>query len=70
VAAYPFIGMVDEIWASPRLLPYNILRLMLAAGYAPSVREVLDDRARRGLANRNPALDYVGVGGGTFIDVD
>ena len=67
VAAYPFIGWIDEVWASPRLLPYNVLRAMLGAGYAPALRAALDERARRALASGNPALDYVGIGGGTFL---
>ncbi len=67
VGMYPFIGMVGEMWASPRLLPYNVLRAMLRVGYAPALRAELDDRARRALASGNPALDYVGIGGGTFL---
>ena len=67
VAAFSVIGWFDEVWASPRLLPYNVLRLMFRAGYAPALRAVLDDRARRAWASGNPALDYVGIGGGTFL---
>jgi hypothetical protein len=67
VAAFAVIGWFDEVWASPRLLPYNVLRLLMAAGYAPALRAVLDDRARRAWASGNPALDYVGIGGGTFL---
>lgn len=63
-------GILNEIWASPRLLPYNILRLLMAAGYAPKLRAVLDDRVRRAWASGNPALDYVGVGGGAFLVTD
>ena len=70
VAADPLIGLCNELWASPRLLPYNVLRLMLAAGYAPELKRVLDDRAARALASGNPALDYVGIGGGTFLAVE
>ena len=67
VASFAVIGWFDEVWASPRLMPYNVLRLMMAAGYAPAVRAVLDNRARRAWASGNPALDYVGIGGGTFL---
>lgn len=67
VSSYVFIGWVSEIWASPRLLPYNVLRLMFRAGYARELSAVLDDRARRALASGNPAIDYVGIGGGTFL---
>lgn len=67
VGAYPLIGLFDELWASPRLLPYNFLRLMLAAGYAPQLRQVLDARRDRAWASGNPALDFVGIGGGAFL---
>jgi hypothetical protein len=67
VASFTLIGWFDEMWAAPRLLPYNVLRLMLRAGYAPTLRATLDDRARRAWASGNPALDFVGVGGGSFL---
>ncbi len=67
VGSFALIGWFDEVWASPRLLPYNVLRLLMAAGYAPSLRAELDARARRAWASGNPALDYVGIGGGTFL---
>ena len=67
MAAYALIGWVNEVWAAPRLLPYVVLRPMMSAGYAPELRAVLDDRARRAWASGNPALDYVGIGGGTFL---
>jgi hypothetical protein len=67
VGSFAIIGCFAELWASPRLLPYNVLRLMMAAGYAPALRVVLDERARRAWASGNPALDYVGIGGGTFL---
>ncbi len=67
VSSYLFIGWVSEIWASPRLLPYNVLRLMFRAGYARELSAVLDERARRAWASGNPAIDYVGIGGGSFL---
>jgi hypothetical protein len=67
VGSYAIIGFFDEVWAAPRLLPYNVLRLMMAAGYARELRDVLDERARRAWASGNPALDYVGIGGGSFL---
>lgn len=67
VASFVFLGWLDELWASPRLLPYNVLRLMLSAGYAPELRRELDARAAEALASGNPALDYVGIGGGSFL---
>jgi hypothetical protein len=70
VAAYPFIGMLDELWAAPRLFPYTILSLMFRFGYAPAARAVLDDRARRALESGNPAVDFVGIGGGVGLRLD
>lgn len=70
VSGYAVLGWVNEIWASPRLLPYNVLRLMFAAGYAPSLRATLDERARRAWASGCPALDFVGEGGGAFLPPD
>lgn len=67
VATYPWIGLVNEIWASPRLMPYNVLRLMLNLGYAPELERLMSQRRDRAWASGNPALDFVGVGGGTFI---
>ena len=65
VGLYPFIGLLDELWAAPRLLPYPVLKVMFALGYAPQVRRALDERLQRALASGNPAIDYVGIGGGT-----
>ena len=68
VCLYPLgLGVANEIWASPRLLPYNLLRLMLGWGYAPELRERLDDWAQRALDSGQPALDFVGIGGGSFL---
>ncbi|MDB4928760.1 MAG: uncharacterized protein JWM10_1244 [Myxococcaceae bacterium] len=58
-------GTLDEWWASPRLLPYNFLMLMFRAGYRPDVFRRLRDHVDRAEASGNPALDFVGVGGGT-----
>ena len=60
-------GTIDEWWASPRLLPYNFLMLMFRAGYRPDVSRILRGHVERAEASGNPALDYVGVGGGTFL---
>jgi hypothetical protein len=60
-------GALDEWWAAPRLLPYNVLMAMFSLGYAPETRRRLAARVERALASGNPALDYVGIGGGTFL---
>lgn len=62
-------GTLDEWWASPRLMPYNFLMLMFEAGYKPDTYAELKRRADTALASGNPAIDYVGVGGGTFMKI-
>ena len=64
------IGTVAEAWAGLRLMPYNWLVLMMRAGYAPARWAALQDHAERAWATGQPALDYVGTGGGTFLDAD
>lgn len=60
-------GTLSEWWASPRLMPYNLLALMFEAGYRPAALARSRDHADRALASGNPALDYVGIGGGAFL---
>ena len=67
VGGFVVWGTLDEWWASPRLMAYNYLMLMMQAGYAPERYQQLQDWVRRALASGNPALDYVGTGGGTFL---
>jgi hypothetical protein len=38
-------------------------------GYRPPVREMLRERVVLARAGGNPALDYVGIGGGARLDV-
>lgn len=61
----PIVGIVNESVSSPRVMPYNLLRLMMALGYAPALRARHDGWRDRAWASGNPALDYIGVGGGT-----
>ena len=60
-------GCVNEWWASPRLMPYNFLFLMFRWGYRPDDAARLRNHAARAVASGNPALDYVGVGGGAYL---
>ncbi len=60
-------GTLDELWASPRLLPYNFLMLLFRFGYRPDAARRLREHVERALASGNPALDYVGIGGGRFL---
>lgn len=62
------MGLLNELWASPRLLPYNVLFLMMDLGYAPRTRAQIQGWTQRAWASGNPALDFVGVGGGLTLD--
>ncbi len=61
-------GAVSEAWASLRLMHYNWLFLMMRLGYAPERYAELRGWADRAWDHGQPALDFVGVGGGTFLD--
>ncbi|MBI5608471.1 MAG: hypothetical protein HY902_06280 [Deltaproteobacteria bacterium] len=65
VGLFPFWGMLDELWASPRLVPYGFLLLLFRLGYRPDVWNRHQEWLSRAAASGNPALDYVGIGGGT-----
>lgn len=67
VALYLVWGTLDEAWASPRLLPYNVLMLLFRGGCARERAAELLERVDRALAAGNPALDYVGIGGDTLL---
>ena len=58
-----------EWWASAKLLPVYLLGLLWMCGYHRSDR----DRFRRitieALASGDPALDWVGIGGGDSVAV-
>jgi len=60
-------GVANELWASPRLLPYNLLFLMFRGGYAPRRAAQLTERTQRAWASGNPALDFVGEGGAAYL---
>lgn len=69
-ASYTFwAGVIDELWAAPRLLSYNFLRLMFLAGYAPDRWAEIQRWSRRAVDSGNPALDYVGIGGATYLEL-
>ena len=68
VAVQPVSGTLNEFMASPRLMPYGVLMRMLDLGYRPDVAALLRRHVTRAQASGNPALDYVGIGGGTRLD--
>ena len=67
VGLYGLWGTLDELWASPRLVPYGVLLLMFAGGYRRDVADRHQQWLQRAWASGNPALDYVGIGGATYL---
>lgn len=61
------IGTGAEAWASLRLMHYNWLMLMMRLGYAPERYAQLQHWTEQAWATGQPALDFVGTGGGTFL---
>jgi hypothetical protein len=67
LAAQVGFGTLDELVASPRLLPVLLLHLLWLAGHGGSRRAELTALARRAIASGNAALDYIGTGGATAL---
>jgi hypothetical protein len=65
LAAQTVFGTVDELVASPRLLPVLLLHLLWLAGHDKDRRKIWTAQAARAIASGNPALDYIGTGGAT-----
>jgi hypothetical protein len=65
LAAQAVFGTVDEIVASPRLLPVLLLELLWLLGHDPERRAAWRAVSARAIASGNPALDYIGTGGPT-----
>jgi hypothetical protein len=67
LAAQVVWGTLAEFWAAPRLLPYGVLAQLRARGYARRRLEALDRMTRRAIASGQPAVDFIGSGGGAFL---
>ena len=65
-----FAGTRNEWWASARLMPYSLLLLMFRLGYQPERAARARSYADRAIASGNPAIDFVGIGGGAFLRPD
>ena len=65
--AQVFFGTFDEWLAAPRLPPVYVLESMWALGYQPARRREIRELSRKCLESGNPALDYIGIGGGTLM---
>jgi hypothetical protein len=60
-------GALDELWASWRLVNLNVLELMWWLGYKPQMRAHFKQLSRRAVEHGQPAIDFIGVGGGLVI---
>jgi hypothetical protein len=68
-AAQTAFGTLDELVASPRLLPVLLMEVLWLAGHDPDRRTAWKALVARAIASGNPALDYIGVGGSTFLRI-
>jgi hypothetical protein len=62
-------GTVDELVASPRLLPVLLLQWLWLTGHRPQQSAAYRALADRAIATGNPALDFIGTGGATPLRV-
>ena len=69
LAAQTVFGTIDELVASPRLLPVLLLDWLWRAGHRPQQSAACRAFAADAIASGNPALDYVGTGGATPIRI-
>ena len=60
-------GFVAEALASPRLICVVVLEGLWLLGWHPEQRAAWKALSRRAIASGNPALDYIGIGGGTTL---
>jgi hypothetical protein len=69
LAAQTVFGTLDELVASPRLLPVLLLELLWAAGHNPDRQAIWKRQTAQAIASGNPALDYIGIGGPTPLRI-
>jgi hypothetical protein len=69
ILAQTAFGTVDELLASPRLLPVLLLDWLWRAGHRPQQSADHRGLAAKAIASGNPALDYVGTGGPTPLRI-
>jgi hypothetical protein len=75
VAAFRFVliglqivwGTLDELLAAPRLLPIIILMYLWKLGFYREQCAKLTGLVQTATKRGNPALDYIGTGGGAFL---
>jgi len=69
LALQTLFGTVDELVASPRLLPVLVLQWLWLTGHRPHQSVAYRALASRAIATGNPALDYIGTGGPTPLQI-
>ena len=69
LAAQTGFGTIDELVASPRLLPVLLLEWLWRFGHRPEQRAAYRALADAAIASGNPALDYIGTGGATPLRI-
>jgi len=69
LAAQTVFGTLDELVASPRLLPVLLMEVLWLTGHDPQRRTAWKAMTARAIASGNPALDYIGVGGSTPLRI-
>lgn len=60
-------GTIDEAIASPRLAPIQLLEILWLLGYAKETRAAWKSLSARAAASGQPAIDFIGVGGGATL---
>lgn len=60
-------GTLDEAIASPRLAPIQLLEVLWLLGYAPERRSAWKQLSAKAAESEQPAIDYIGVGGGATL---
>jgi hypothetical protein len=60
-------GILDEWCASAKLLPFYLLEVLWVLGYRRAQRDYFRGFSLEALASGDPALDWVGVGGGASV---
>lgn len=69
LAAQTVFGTIDELVASPRLLPVLLLDWLWRLGHRPQQSAAFRALAADAIATGNPALDYIGTGGATPLRI-
>ncbi len=63
-ASFMFLaGTINELWASPRLLPILVLNSLWRVGYQPEARREHQKVVEQAIADNDPAIDCIGHGG-------